>query len=124
MAIPQTMLSVVARDEVHLQFRLQDGVDRGKLFKTLGKLWESEITGIADPTLNKHHQLTGGSANVVLGFRPELWREVYPADLPDNLSSFDKDLVGANGAIVRATQQDLWVWITQSNAATLYDSMS
>ena len=124
MAIPQTMLSVVARDEVHLQFRLKDGIDRRQLFKTLGKLWESELTGIADPTLNKHHQLTGGSANVVLGFRPEFWREVFPADTPDGISSFDKDLVGINGAVAPATQHDVWIWITQSNAATLYDSMS
>ena len=124
MAIPQTMLSVVARDEVHLQFALKKSTDIGRLFKTLGKLWESEITGIADPTLNQHHQLTGGSANIVLGFKPELWRRVYPADVPDNLYSFDQDVASANGKIAPASQQDLWVWITQSNAATLYDSMS
>lgn len=124
MAISQTMLSVVARDEVHLQFRLKDDVDRGQLFKTLGKLWESEITGIADPTLNQHHQLTGGTANVVLGFKPELWREVFAENVPDNLSSFDKDVVGSNGMVAPAAQHDFWVWITQSSAATLYDSMS
>ena len=124
MAISQTMLSVVARDEVHLQFRLKDDVDRGQFFKTLGMLWESEVTGIADPTLNQHHQLTGGTANVVVGFKPELWRETFPEDVPDNLSSFNKDLIGSNGMTVPAAQHDLWVWITQSNAATLYDSMS
>ncbi|MGB7193358.1 MAG: Dyp-type peroxidase [Collimonas pratensis] len=124
MAIPQTMLSVVARDEVHLQFMLKQGCDLGQLFKTLGKLWEAEITGIADPTLNRHHQLTGGSANVVLGFKPELWRQVCPADVPDNLHSFEQDVVSASGKAAPATQQDLWLWITQSNAATLYDSMS
>jgi putative iron-dependent peroxidase len=124
MAIPQTMLSVVARDEVHLQFKLMDDFDRRTFFKVLGKLWESEVTGIADPTLNKRHQLTGGSANIVLGFKPELWRDVYPEDVPENLFSFSQDLVGVNGAIAPATQHDVWVWITQSNAATLYDSMS
>ena len=118
------MLSVVARDEVHLQFRLRDDADRRRLFKTLGKLWESDVTGIGDPTLNKHHQLTGGTANVVVGFKPELWRGIHPEDVPDNLSSFDNDIVGTNGAIAPATQCDLWIWITQSNAATLYDSMS
>lgn len=118
------MLSVVARDEVHLQFALKENVNIEQFFKALGKLWEPEITGIADPTLNQHHQLTGGTANIVLGFKPELWREVYPLDVPDSLRSFDKDIVGANGMIAPASQQDLWVWITQSNAATLYDSMS
>ncbi len=124
MAIPQTMLSVVARDEVHLQFTLKKNADISVFFKTLGKLWESEITGIADPTLNQHHQLTGGTANIVLGFKPELWRQVYPTDVPDNLSSFDDEVVGTNGMNAPATQHDFWVWITQSNAATLYDSMS
>lgn len=42
---------------------------------------------------------------------------------PDKLASFEHDLVGANGKTAPATQHDLWVWITQSNAATLYDSM-
>lgn len=78
MAIPQTMLSVVARDEVHLQFTLKQGIDTGQFFKALGKLWEPEITGIADPTPNRHHQLTGGSANIVPGFKPELWRRFAP----------------------------------------------
>lgn len=118
------MLSVVARDEVHLQFRLKDNADREQLFKTLGKLWESEVTGISDPTLNKHHQLTGGTANVVVGFRPEFWRDVFPEDVPDDLFSFDKDVVGSNGMVAPAAQHDVWIWITQSNAATLYDSMS
>lgn len=124
MPIPQSMLSVVARDEVHLQFALKADVDLPQFFKALGKLWEAEITGIADPTLERDHQLTGGSANVVLGFKPELWRKVYAADVPDNLVSFDKDIVGTNGMVSPATQQDFWVWITQSNAATLYDSTS
>lgn len=124
MADPQSMLSVVARDEVHLQFRLREKCDQKALFAALGKLWESEITGIADPTLNSNHQLTGGTANVVVGFRPEFWRAVLPGGVPDNMGSFSEDLVGANGKSVPATQHDLWVWITQSSAATLYDSMS
>ena len=123
MAIPQSMLSVVARDEVHLQFNVKAGVDMRQLFKLLGKLWESEVTGILDPTLNRHHQLTGGTANVVLGFKPELWRAACPGCVPDNMASFAQDLVGANGKTAPATQHDFWVWITQSNAATLYDSM-
>ncbi|MDN2712655.1 Dyp-type peroxidase [Janthinobacterium sp. SUN118] len=123
MAIPQSMLSIVARDEVHLQFTLKAGVAMGSLFKALGALWDAGTTGIADPTLNRHHQLTGGTANIVLGFKPELWRAASAACLPDNLHSFADDLVGINGMRAPATQHDLWVWITQSNAATLYDSM-
>jgi len=123
MAVPQTMLSVVARDEVHLQFSLKPDTDPRKLLRILGRLWEADLTGIVDPTLNARHQLTGGTANVVVGFKPELWKMIYPEDVPANLSSFDHDLVGSNGMVAPATQHDLWVWITQSSAATLYDSM-
>lgn len=68
--------------------------------------------------------MAGGSANVVLGLKPELWRQACPADVPDNLHSFDKDVVSANGNAAPAAQQDLWLWITRSSAAMLYDSMS
>jgi putative iron-dependent peroxidase len=124
MAVPQTMLSVVARDEVHLQFSLKPDTDPRKLLRILGRLWEADLTGIVDPTLNARHQLTGGTANVVVGFKPELWKMIYPEDVPANLTSFEQDLVGSNGMVAPATQHDLWVWITQSSAATLYDSMS
>ena len=124
MAVPQTMLSVVARDEVHLHFSLKPDTDPRKLLRILGRLWEADLTGIVDPTLNARHQLTGGTANVVVGFKPELWKTIYPEDVPANLTSFDQDLVGSNGMVAPATQHDLWVWITQSSAATLYDSMS
>jgi len=50
MAIPQTMLSVVARDEVHLRLSLKENVDLKQFFKTLGKLWESKMQiSPADP---------------------------------------------------------------------------
>ena len=124
MAVPQSMLSVVARDEVHLQFSLKPDTDTRRLLHVLGRLWEADLTGIVDPTLNAHHQLTGGTANVVVGFRPELWRSIYPEDVPANLASFDQDLVGSNGMVAPAAQHDLWVWITQSSAATLYDSQN
>lgn len=39
MAIPQSMLSVVARDEVHLQFTIKAGIEPRQLFGVLGKLW-------------------------------------------------------------------------------------
>lgn len=123
MAIPQSMLSIVARDEVHLQFNIKAGVEPRQLFRVLGALWDAGLTGILDPTLNRHHQLTGGTANVVLGFKPELWRAACPGGVPDNMASFAQDLAGRNGKTAPARQHDFWVWITQSSAAALYDSM-
>lgn len=123
MAGSQSFLSVVARDEVHLQFRFKESVDVKSLMKAIGSLWENETTGIGDPTLNENHQLAGGSANIVVGFRPEFWKNISPETIPDNLNGYNEDIVGSNGMISPATQLDLWVWITQSSAATLFDSM-
>jgi porphyrinogen peroxidase len=60
---------------------------------------------------------TVGGVNLVVGFRPELWRVVAPADAPANVTSFEADLHGRDDYIMPATQADLFVWV----AAAAYD---
>jgi putative iron-dependent peroxidase len=55
--------------------------------------------------------------NLVVGFRPELWRGVAPADVPANVTSFEADLRAPDGYRMPATQADLFVWV----AAAAYD---
>jgi porphyrinogen peroxidase len=57
--------------------------------------------------------------NLVVGFRPELWREVAPADTPADAKSFGQDLVGPDGYTMPATQADIFVWL----AAAAYDNV-
>ncbi|MEA2720637.1 MAG: porphyrinogen peroxidase, partial [Candidatus Eremiobacteraeota bacterium] len=60
---------------------------------------------------------TVGGVNLVVGFRPELWRSVAPDDAPADVHGFDADVRGADGFTMPATQADLWVWY----AAAAYD---
>ena len=123
MANPQPFLSHVTRDEVHLQYQFKHNMDEKLFLKALGKLWESKITGINDPTLNDHHESAGGSSIAVVGFKPEFWRQLTKGDLPDNLNSFAQDLEGINGKVMPAAQLDFWLWFSQANPSALFDSL-
>jgi putative iron-dependent peroxidase len=57
---------------------------------------------------------TMGGVNLVAGFRPELWREVAPADAPTNLAGFNDDVVGVEGFTMPATQHDAVLWLSGS----------
>src|SRR5438132_11920806 len=49
---------------------------------------------------------TMGGVNLVAGFRPELWREVVPDNVPAELEGFNRDLLGPDGYTMPATQPD------------------
>lgn len=59
--------------------------------------------------------------NLVVGFRPELWRAVVPAEAPSNAASFSRDLVGPDGYTSPATQADLFIWIAGASYDTVFD---
>jgi putative iron-dependent peroxidase len=63
-----------------------------------------------------------GGVNVVVGFRPELWAEVSPADAPADAASWTEDLVGAGGYRMPATQHDAWVWIAGGDRTAVFDN--
>ena len=62
-----------------------------------------------------------GGVNLVVGFRPEHWREVSPGELPDLLAGFDEDLVGADGFVMPATQHDAVLWVSGSAYDIVFD---
>jgi putative iron-dependent peroxidase len=64
---------------------------------------------------------TIGGVNLVTGFRPELWREVAPDDAPSNVEGFNRDLVGAEGYTMPATQHDAVLWISGSAYDVVFD---
>jgi putative iron-dependent peroxidase len=63
-----------------------------------------------------------GGVNVVVGFRPELWAEVSPADAPADAASWTEDVVGAGGYRMPATQHDAWVWIAGGSRTAVFDN--
>jgi putative iron-dependent peroxidase len=65
---------------------------------------------------------TMGGVNLVVGFRPELWREVVPDDAPRRVEGFNHDLVGADGYTMPATQHDAVLWLSGSAYDVIFDT--
>jgi len=65
---------------------------------------------------------TMGGINLVAGFRPELWREVVPDDAPSRVEGFNRDLVGADGYTMPATQHDAVLWLSGSAYDVVFDA--
>jgi porphyrinogen peroxidase len=65
---------------------------------------------------------TMGGVNLVAGFRPELWREVIPDDAPSRVEGFNRDLVGADGYTMAATQHDAVLWLSGSAYDVVFDT--
>lgn len=75
---------------------------------------EAAVKAVAG--LRPPHTTVGG-ANLVVGFRPSLWRAVAPADAPAEVHDFEGPVRAAAGYAMPATQADIWVWY----AAAAYD---
>jgi putative iron-dependent peroxidase len=65
---------------------------------------------------------TMGGVNLVAGFRPELWRDVFPDDAPSRLEGFNRDLVGPDGYTMPATQHDAVLWLSSSAYDVVFDT--
>jgi porphyrinogen peroxidase len=64
---------------------------------------------------------TMGGVNLVAGFRPEVWRRAAPDEAPEDVEGFDKDLVGAGGFVMPATQHDAVFWLSGSAYDVVFD---
>ena len=64
---------------------------------------------------------TIGGVNLVVGFRPELWRELVPEETPMELEGFNRDIVGPDGYTMPATQHDAVLWISGSAYDVVFD---
>ncbi|WP_222195194.1 Dyp-type peroxidase [Modestobacter italicus] len=63
-----------------------------------------------------------GGVNLVVGFRPELWAQVAPADSPADARGFDEPIVGAGRYRMPATQHDAWVWVAGGDRTAVFDN--
>ncbi|MBC5810288.1 MAG: Dyp-type peroxidase [Candidatus Eremiobacteraeota bacterium] len=69
--------------------------------------------------LERPHSTVSG-VNLVVGFRPSLWRELMPARAID-ARDFDRPIVGADGFTMPATQRDVWLWFTGASYDVIFD---
>jgi len=65
---------------------------------------------------------TMGGVNLVAGFRPELWRDVVPKDEQLPVEGFNRDLLGAGGYTMPATQHDAVLWLSGSAYDVIFDT--
>jgi putative iron-dependent peroxidase len=73
------------------------------------------ISAIREP------RTTTGGVNFVIGFRPELWRDLVPDDVPAGVEGFNKEIQGTDGFVMPATQRDALVWLSGSSYDVLFD---
>ncbi|MBV8812171.1 MAG: Dyp-type peroxidase [Acidobacteriaceae bacterium] len=91
----------------YLEFDMLDAQKRNEFASTLSAIREPRTT-------------TGG-VNFVIGFRPELWRDVAPEEAPPDVQGFNKEIQGKEGFIMPSTQHDALVWLSGSAYDVLFD---
>jgi putative iron-dependent peroxidase len=78
-----------------------------------------ELVG-AVGSLHEPRTTTRG-VNLVVGLRPELWRDLMPDDAPPEMEGFNRELVGADGYVMPATQHDAVLWLSGSSYDVVFD---
>jgi porphyrinogen peroxidase len=64
---------------------------------------------------------TVAGVNLVIGVRPELWRDLAPDAAPRDVHSFERPIEGIEGFTMPATQADLWFWIAGASYDVVFD---
>jgi putative iron-dependent peroxidase len=91
----------------YLEFDILDATKRNEFVSTISSIREPRTT-------------TGG-VNFVIGFRPELWRDMVPEDTPPGVEGFNKEIQGTEGFVMPATQHDALVWLSGSAYDVIFD---
>ena len=73
------------------------------------------IAGLREP------RTTMAGVNLVVGFRPELWRRLRPRGIPSGFTGFNRDLRGADGYRMPATQHDAVLWFSGVSQDVVFD---
>src|SRR5258708_27129535 len=95
----------------YLEFDLLDAKKDTKKCKEFA----STISAIREP------RTTTGGVNFVIGFRPELWRNILPDDAPPGIEGFNKEIQGKEGFVMPSTQHDALVWLSGSAYDVIFD---
>ncbi len=64
---------------------------------------------------------TIGGVNLVVGLRPELWRDGVAGAAPDGLHGFDRPVIGPDGFTMPATQHDAVLWLAGAAYDVVFD---
>jgi porphyrinogen peroxidase len=73
------------------------------------------ISAIREP------RTTTAGVNFVIGFRPELWRDIVPDEAPPDVVGFNSEIRGTEGFLMPSTQHDALVWLSGSAYDVVFD---
>jgi putative iron-dependent peroxidase len=108
MYTPQAgMFALGTSSHTYLEFDILDAKKRNEFAST--------ISAIREP------RTTTGGVNFVIGFRPELWREMVPDDAPPSMEGFNQEIKGTDGFVMPGTQHDAVVWLSGSAYDVVFD---
>jgi porphyrinogen peroxidase len=108
LGIPQTgIFALGTASHAYLEIDLHDGADPRELVVRLADLREPRTTI--------------GGVNLVVGVRPELWRDRIGAPAPADLHGFDAPVSGPDGFTMPATQHDALLWLAGSAYDVVFD---
>lgn len=91
----------------YLELDLREGADPHDLVSGLASLREPRTTI--------------GGVNLVVGFRPELWRDGVGGAAPQGLHGFTEPIVGPDGFTMPATQHDAVLWLAGAAYDVVFD---
>jgi putative iron-dependent peroxidase len=92
----------------YLEFDGAEGADAGGIVRA--------VAALEEPTT------TMGGVNLVVGFRPEVWREFAPDSAPAGLTGFESPVVGPDGYTMPATQHDVVLWVAGGSYDIVFDA--
>lgn len=105
---PQTgIFALGTASHAYLEIDLLDGADPRELVVRLADLREPGTTI--------------GGINLVVGVRPELWRDRIGATAPAGLHGFDRPVAGPDGFTMPATQHDALLWLAGAAYDVVFD---
>ncbi len=108
-AIPQAgIFALGTASHAYLEFDLLPGAAARELVSSLAALREPRTTI--------------GGLNLVIGFRPELWRDELGAGAPEDLTGFLQPIRGRDGFTMPATQHDAVLWLAGSTYDVIFDA--
>ena len=108
MYTPQAGISALGTSShAYLEFDILDAKKR--------KQFASTISAIREP------RTTTGGVTFVIGFRPELLRDIASDDVPRDVVGFNNNIQGTEGFVMPSTQHDALVWLSGSAYDVIFD---
>jgi porphyrinogen peroxidase len=108
MRTPQSgIFALGTASHAYLEFDVSPGRKAEELVGTISSLHEPRTTM--------------GGVNLVAGFRPELWSKAAPEDAPAGIEGFNKQIIGADGLVIPATQHDAVLWLSGNSYDVIFD---